>query len=141
MNNVKNITHLFQEWVSASKAHNIEKMMSIVTEDVKITSPVFGNYKGKQEANKFWQKLYYAFPDFNMNLVTSVANKSRVMAEIDISGTHKRELDNKPAFGYKFFIRGVFVIDFDEDEDSKICEFKTYYDSGQLNRQLHFMKL
>jgi steroid delta-isomerase-like uncharacterized protein len=93
-NNTKK-TGIIKEWLNVSNKQNIEKMMSLLTEDVKIKSTIFGNCKGKSEVLNFWQKMYYAFPDLRMELITLAINDEHAMAEISIHGTHKRNFENK----------------------------------------------
>ena len=61
------------------------------------------------------------------------------MAEINLSGTHKRELDGLPAFGNKFHSFRAIIIDF--TVDSKIKEFREANNSSTIDRQLHIMRL
>ena len=91
MSNPKNSIHTFNQWSTAFKEHNISKMVFLLTEDVKISSIMFGTHKGKDGASKYWQELYDAFPDIKINpiTITTAANHERIVAEIDASGTQR----------------------------------------------------
>ena len=114
-------------------------MVSLLTDDSRINSIVFGTYIGKDGATEYWQQLYNVFPDIKINPVTITAdeNGSRIVAEIDISGTHKGMLGSSPGTGKKFSIRGAFVYDFIE---GKIREIRMYYDSSIMKEQLEILK-
>lgn len=132
--------HTFNQWITAFKAHDISKMVLLLSEDVKISSITFETYKGKDGASKYWQELYNAFPDIKINPLTiAVDNReNRILAEMDIRGTQKGKVGGSPPFGKKFHIRGAFVYDFIE---GKIQEIRMYYDSSVLRRQLNLLKI
>ena len=78
----------FNEWLVAFRTHDISKMVSLLTDDARINSIIFGTYIGKDGATEYWQLLYNVFPDIKINPVTITAdeNGNRIVAEIDISG-------------------------------------------------------
>lgn len=101
----------FNEWLAAFKVHDIPKMVSLLTDDARINSIVFGTYTGRDEASEYWQQLYNVFPDIKIGPVTITAdeNGNRIVAEIDVSGTHKGMFGSSLGTGKKFSIRGAFV--------------------------------
>lgn len=124
----------FNEWVSAHKKHDIQKMLSCTTENVTITSAGFAPANGKQEAAAHWQGIYTAFSDMDINPATVTADEKRIVAEMDFGGTNTGKMGNMPPTGKKFKLRGAFVLDF--NNDGKIEAFRTYYDPGRIMRQL-----
>jgi steroid delta-isomerase-like uncharacterized protein len=142
LRNQQNTFHTFNLWITAFKAHNISKMVLLLTEDVKIGSIAFGTHKGKVGASKYWQELYDAFPDIRINPITitttAAAKHERIVAEIDISGTQRGKIGSSPPFGKKFHIRGAFVYEF---AGNKIREIRMYYDFSVLRRQLNLLKI
>lgn len=122
---------VFNEWVKAFLEHNIVKMASLSSDDIIINSERFGVWKGRDGASTYWQKLYDAFPDIHIETVTVVADENRVMAEIDVSGTRREEINRIPGSNKKFSLRGAFVYDI---KDSKIKEIRMYYDKSLLNK-------
>jgi len=117
---------------------SIPQMVSLLTDDARINSIVFGTYTGRDEASEYWQQLYNVFPDIKISPVTITAdeNGNRIVAEIDVSGTHKGMLGSSSGTGKKFSIRGAFVYDFIE---GKIQEIRMYYDSSVLKGQLNIL--
>lgn len=129
---------VFNDWVKAFLDHNIEKMASLSRDEIIINSKRFGVWKGRDGASTYWHKLYDAFPDIHIKPVTVVADRSRVMSEIDFSGTHRGKINGIPGTGKKFSLRGAFVYDM---KDGKIKEIRMYYDKRLLNNQLDIMQI
>jgi steroid delta-isomerase-like uncharacterized protein len=108
-------------------------MVSLLTDDVRIGSLVFGMHIGADEATKYWEQLYQTFPDIKITPVTIIANENRLATEIDISGTERQRIGVSPANGQGFCLRGAFIYEFVND---KIKEIRMYYDSTILLRHL-----
>jgi steroid delta-isomerase-like uncharacterized protein len=127
------ITKTFEDWLFAFQIHDIPKMVSLLTDDVRIGSLVFGMHIGADEATKYWEQLYQTFPDIKITPVTIIANENRLATEIDISGTERQRIGVSPAKGQGFRLRGAFIYEFVND---KIKEIRMYYDSTILLRHL-----
>lgn len=135
----KNIVHIFNDWVNAFRSRDIPKMVSLLTDDVKIYSVMFENYKGKNGASKYWQELFDAFPNIKIDIITLTSNPDIIVAEIDVSGIQKGKIGSSPGAGDKFHIRGAFVYKF--SQRMKIGEIRMYYDSSILKRQLNIFRI
>ena len=112
----------YNEWIDAQQAHDIKRMLTFLTDDVRIKNVAFAEAKGKQEAAADWQGTYDAFPNFHMNPITVMADEDRIVVEIEMSGTHKGTRQ-------KFVQRGAFFIDF---SGNKIRSITTYYDPSGI---------
>ena len=137
--NSTNIHNIFNKWLNSFKTRNIPKMTGLLTDNIKISSLLFRNYNGIKGARKYWDELFKAFPDIEINPVTIAVDnrKNRIITEMDIRGTQKGKVASSPAFRKKFRIRGAFVYDF---KGNKIKEIRMYYDSSILKRQLNILK-
>ncbi|MGA6921907.1 MAG: nuclear transport factor 2 family protein [Nitrososphaeraceae archaeon] len=127
------ITNIFKDWLSAFQLHNVQKMVSNLTDDVKIESLVFGTHFGKDAATNYWELLYRMFPKIKITLVTITADVNRLVAEIDITGIERQKVNVSTTTSDGTRIRGAFVYEFVND---KIKEIRMYYDSTILKRQL-----
>jgi|SRR5919106_3561530 steroid delta-isomerase-like uncharacterized protein len=127
------ITNIFKDWLSAFQLHNVQKMVSNLTDDVKIESLVFGRHIGKDAATNYWELLYRMFPKIKITLVTITADVNRLVVEIDITGIERQKVDVSTTTSGSTRIRGAFVYEFVND---KIKEIRMYYDSTILKRQL-----
>jgi steroid delta-isomerase-like uncharacterized protein len=130
---MKMITNIFKDWLSAFQLHNVQKMVSNLTDDVKIESLVFGTHIGKDAATNYWELLYRMFPKIKITLVTITADVNRLVAEIDITGIERQKVNVSTTTSDGTRICGAFVYEFVND---KIKEIRMYYDSTILKRQL-----
>jgi hypothetical protein len=108
-------------------------MVSLLTDDVKIESLVFGTHIGKEGATNYWEQLYNTFPQIKVTPVTITSEANRLTAELDITGTEMERVDISLERSYSTPIRGAFVYEF---SNNKIKEIRMYYDSTILKRQL-----
>jgi steroid delta-isomerase-like uncharacterized protein len=129
---------VFQNWENAFKDHDIDKMVSLLTDNIKINSISFGDYKSKKGAREYWQKLFDTFPDIELKVDTMTVDGNRIVTEISFSGTQKGRIYGSPGLNKKFHLRGAFVYEF---IDEKIAEIRMYYDSSVLKKQLKIMEL
>ena len=130
--------HVFHTWKSAFDSRDIDKMVSLLTDNIKINSISFGDYKAKKEAREYWQKLFNTFPDIELKVVTITADVNRIVTEISFSGTQKGQIYSSPGLNKKFHLHGAFVYEF---IDEKIGEIWMYYDSSVLKKQLNIMEV
>ena len=84
--------HVFHTWKSAFDSRDIDKMVSLLTDNIKINSISFGDYKGKKGAREYWQKLFDTFPDIELKVLTMTADGNRIVTEISFSGTQKGQI-------------------------------------------------
>jgi steroid delta-isomerase-like uncharacterized protein len=129
---------VFQNWENGFKAHDIDKMVSLLTDNIKINSISFGDYKGKDGAREYWHKLFDTFPDIEIKPVKITADEDRIVTEISFSGTQKGQIYGSQGLNKKFYLHGAFVYEF---IDGKIEEIRMYYDSSILKKQLKIMEL
>ena len=122
--------------------HEINKILSKVTEEILIKSDGFGMWKGKLMVDKFLSKLFLSFPDFRMKLLNDCygnGNPEIAMSEISIVGQQRGSFMGNPPSGKEFSINGVFVFEF--DKSIKIKTIRVYYDSKMIYNQLDIMKV
>ncbi|HEX6029627.1 MAG TPA: ester cyclase [Nitrososphaeraceae archaeon] len=84
--------HVFHTWESAFKSRDIDKMVSLLTDNIKINSISFGDYKGKKRAREYWQTLFDTFPDIELKVITMTADDVRIVTDISFSGTQKGQI-------------------------------------------------
>ncbi len=130
--------HVFHTWEDGFNSRDIDKMVSLLTDNIKINSISFGDYKGKKGAREYWHKLFDAFPDIELKVVTMTADEVRIVTEISFSGTQKGQIYSSPGLNKKFHLHGAFVYEF---IDEKIGEIRMYYDSSVLKKQLNIMEV
>lgn len=127
---------VFNEWIAAHRDHDIEKMLTYLTEDVTIKSAAGPNMppaKGKSEAGMHWRTIFDAFPDFKMNALSTTCEEEIVFAEISHGGTMKGKMGGKEPTGKSYRLNGAFRIDFDS---GKIKSILSYWDTNSQLAQL-----
>ncbi len=142
-----------QEFVAAHRAHDIEKMVTLLADDVTIRSASGRDkppFKGEQEAAAHWESMYRTFPDFRMDVLEVTADGDRVLAEIEHGGTMQGQmkgqtddwetthypfshLRDKGPTGKSYRVQSAFRMDF---SDGKIRSIISYWDTLSMLRQL-----
>ncbi len=80
---------ILTSFVSEVNNHAINKILSMVAEDILIKSDGFGMWKEKLMVDKFLSKLFLSFPDFRMKFLNHCygnGNPGITMSEISILG-------------------------------------------------------
>lgn len=126
----------FERWIAAHRAHDIDTMLTLVTDDVTIESAAGSAMppaSGKDEARRHWQTIYGTFPDMRMEALDLTSDGDTVFAEISHGGTMRGQMGDKSPTGKTYRLTGAFRIDFSE---KKICGIKSYWDTAAMARQL-----
>lgn len=127
---------VFNEWIAAHRAHDIDKMLTLVTDDITIRSAAGGKMppaNGKQEARVHWQTIYNTFPDMRLEAVDATTEGERILAEIQHGGTMKGKMGDREPTGKSYRVQGAFRIDF---SGSKIRSIISYWDTAAMLGQL-----
>ena len=121
--------------MAALSDHDIEKVLSSVTDDVFYEEVTAGGAicRGKEELRFRLQNLFAAFPDLQAKMTSYCASGDFECLERISSGTHKGDIPGLPATGKRFSIRQVVITNLKED---KISRISVYSDSASLLQQL-----
>lgn len=131
---------IFYDWVNAMNLHSMDKILSLLSEDIEIKSNMFGHWNGKSNVKVLLCDAFSAFPNLFVNPVAVFSNGGGdIASEVDFGGTQMGKFNGNPGLGHKFHVRGVFVFDFNEND--KVVGVRSYYDSRSINRQLEIMSL
>ena len=140
-------------FVDAHRAHDIEKMVTFLADDINIRSATGRDkppFRGKEEAAAHWRSMYTTFPDFRMDIMEVTAEGDRVLAEIEHGGTMKgpmkgqtddwesthypfSHLKDKGPTGKSYRVQSTFRMDF---SDGKIQSIISYWDTMSMLSQL-----
>jgi steroid delta-isomerase-like uncharacterized protein len=126
----------FNEWIGAHRAHDLDRLISFVTDDVTIRSAAGENMppaSGKKEAREHWQSIFTTFPDFRMEALAITAEDDRLVAEISHGGTMKGKMGDQKPTGKSYRVTGAFRMDF---SNGKIQRIQTYWDTASMAGQL-----
>ena len=135
MDSNKNI-ETFTKWIEAHRAHDIDTMLTFVTDDVTVQSAAgaeMPSAKGKDEARHHWQTIYNTFPDMRMDAVDLTEQDDTLFAEISHGGTMQGPMGPRQPTGESYRTQGAFRIDF---SDGKILSIRSYWDTATMAKQL-----
>ncbi len=124
-----------KELYAALEAHDLEKMLSLHTDDVFYEEVIADGpfSRGKEGLRTQLQGMFAAMPDVKMELISSFACGDRQCEESIMSGTQTGSFRGLPASGKSFSVRVVTVRELKENKTSRIS---FYYDSASFMRQL-----
>ena len=126
----------FNQWIEAHRAHDLDKLVTFLTDDVTIQSAAGADMppaKGKDEARHHWQTIYNTFPDMRMDAVDLTSEGDTLFAEISHGGTMEGPMGPKQPTGQSYRTQGAFRIDFSE---GKIRSILSYWDTATMAKQL-----
>ncbi|MGA8485428.1 MAG: ketosteroid isomerase-related protein [Nitrososphaeraceae archaeon] len=126
--------NLLKQWIEAENARDVEKVLTLLTDDIVIEDVTFGLVmKGKDDFKQFYPTFITAAPDFKLEPKTWVTDDKSFAMEIVYSGTQKGDFPGLPATGKPFSIR---TCSFGEFENGKIKGRRDYWDLVTLREQL-----
>jgi len=129
-------TETFAQWIEAHRAHDLDRLVTYLTDDVIIQSAAGADMPpatGKEQARHHWQTIYTTFPDFRMDAVALTSDGDTLFAEISHGGTMKGPMGPKQPTGRRYQTQGAFRFDF---SNGKIRSILSYWDTAAMARQL-----
>jgi steroid delta-isomerase-like uncharacterized protein len=134
---INNNDNLLKQIIEAENSHDIEKLVSLVTDDVVIEDVPFVQFgmvmKGKDGVRQGYAGFIEATPDFKIEPKSWVTNDRSFAYEWVLTATQKGDLPGIPASGKHFSIRGC---SFGEFENGKLKGRRDYWDYETLAKQL-----
>ena len=126
--------NLLKQWIEAENARDVEKVLTLLTDDIVIEDVTFGLVmKGKDDFKQFYPTFITAAPDFKLEPKDWVTDDKSFAMEIVYSGTQKGDFPGLPATGKRFSVR---TCSFGEFENGKIKGRRDYWDLVTLREQL-----
>jgi steroid delta-isomerase-like uncharacterized protein len=130
----KNNHELLKQLIEAENAHDIEKMLALMTDDVVIEDVPFGIVmRGKDGVRAGFTGFFDAAKDFQVHPKSWVTSERSFALEVTYTGTQTGDFPGMPATGRTFSIRGCSIGEF---EDGRVKGRRDYWDSASLTRQL-----
>lgn len=126
----------FTNWIEAHRAHDLDSLVSFLTDDVTIQSAAGADMPpavGKVEARHHWQTIYSTFSDFRMEAVDVTSDGDILFAEISHGGTMDGPMGPKEPTGRSYRTQGAFRFDF---SGGKIKSILSYWDTAAMANQL-----
>jgi len=123
---------------SAFNKHDLDKFLSLHTDDIVIESVPDGSVaKGKDALQGYLNGYFNGFEDFAMKLTSCTISGNRQYEEYIATGTHTGAFQGIPASGNKISLRGILVRELKRGKTSRVIN---YFDSATVLRQLGVQK-
>jgi steroid delta-isomerase-like uncharacterized protein len=98
--------NLLKQIIEAENSRDIEKVLTLLTDDIVIEDVTFGVVmKGKDGYKQIFPTFIKAAPDFKLELKAWVTDDKSFAMEVVYSGTQKGDFPGLPATGKRFSIR------------------------------------
>ncbi|MFN2515234.1 MAG: ester cyclase [Pyrinomonadaceae bacterium] len=129
-----NPLQVLEAWAAAWTTHDIEKLVSLFTDDCIYEDVTFGVVnRGKQELRAFAEGVFATVPDFRLELTSRFAADRWAAVEWLMSGTPTADAPPFTATGKGFSaVRAVTII---ELEGGKIRRNSDYWDGVIVMKQ------
>ena len=128
-----------EELVAAANAHDVERIMALVADDVVATNVARPEpMRGKEAYRQFYQHTFDTYTGYTIEVKNRVVSEDQVATEIVFSGTHTGPLalgpgDPIPPTGNKFAADGAYFL---RVRDGKIAEVHMHPDIAGFLMQL-----
>jgi len=132
-----NYDNLLNQITEAENAHDVEKLIALVTDDIVIEDVPFVPFgmvmKGKDGVRQGYAFFFEAAPDYKIEPQSWVTSDKSFASEWVLTATQKGDFPGIPASGKRFSIRGC---SFGEFENGKLKRKSDYWDYASLAKQL-----
>jgi steroid delta-isomerase-like uncharacterized protein len=132
-----NVEQTLEEWAAGWSTHDIERVVSLYTDDCIYEDVPLGIVnRGKEQLRAFGRQVFDAFPDVRIELTSQFAARDWALLEWVMSGTHKGDLPGMPATNAAFSVRGATAL---ELKNGRISRNSDYWDLATLLTQIGLM--
>lgn len=114
-----------------------EGIAAMYSEDCKVSSPIFGEIRGRAAVAQANVRLFEAFPDWNLVLGELIIDGSRAAQLFKVTATHVGEFMGLPGTGRKAQFQGVRIMTI---KDNLIAEEMRLYDFTLLLMQIGVLR-
>jgi steroid delta-isomerase-like uncharacterized protein len=129
---------LLVDLAAAWTAHDVEKLLSLCTEDCTYEDVALGVVnRGKAELRAFATGVLAAFPDFKLTVTCALVTGNGAAMEWTMTGTHKGDLPGMPTTNKSFSVRGASMC---EIQEGRIKRISDYWDRHGFLTQIGLVK-
>lgn len=122
-------------YVEAYNQHNVEKLMALYADDVRVTAPDLTEVRGKPRNREYYEAWFRSVPDVKNKITTLTLEDDRFVLELWETGTYLRRMPtrNAPrARGQKLAYPYVLIA---RVRDGKIISARFYENDLVLEKQ------
>ena len=112
---------------------NLDALDEMVASDMIDRDPAPGQGPGLEGVKQYFSSLHTAFPDVQMNIDDMIAEGDKVVARVNVGGTHQGEFMGIDPTGNRVTITGIDIL---RIADGKIVERWGKFDDLSMMQQL-----
>jgi steroid delta-isomerase-like uncharacterized protein len=131
------VVRLFDGWQAVWAKRDPVALATMYSSDCIVSSPIFGEIKGRTAVEHSYRRLFEAFPDWDLRREDLIIDGSRVVEVMKIDLTHIGEFMGLPGTGRKAQIHGARVMRL---ENGLIKEELRLYDFTLLLMQVGVLR-
>jgi steroid delta-isomerase-like uncharacterized protein len=131
------VVAFFEQWETWWAGRDVDGLAGMHAENVKVTSPMFGQIKGRAAVAESYVRLFSAFPDWTLTTEDLIVDGDTVAQVFSATATHKGDFMGLPGSGRKAQFHGVRVLKFG---DGLIQEERRLYDFTLLLMQVGVLR-
>ena len=128
---------VLDRWESLLAAFDADGLAEMYTADCRVTSPMFGELRGRTAVAESNRRLFATFPDWKVSVVQLIIDGDRAASVFSATATHVGEFMGLPGTGRKAQLQGVRVYHF---ADGLIREEMRLYDFTLMLIQLGVLR-
>jgi steroid delta-isomerase-like uncharacterized protein len=120
------IVPLAEEWIFAMNAHDVKRMMSLLTEDaVAEEVPENEPRRGRKSIGEAYREVFEGYPDCNAKILNQIIGSDQALIEVSFKATNKGSFRGSPATNKPIDLRIAYIL---KAEKGKISHITEYYD-------------
>jgi steroid delta-isomerase-like uncharacterized protein len=129
---------MHNDYTAAWNSHDVERIVSFFTDDGVYEDVSLGRVnRGKKEVKDFINSMFVDFPDFKVEMKSSIFTRDRGATEWVMSGTFAHSsIPGLPATGKSFSERGASITEF---RKNKISRNSDYWNMASFLQQVGLM--
>lgn len=131
------VVRLFDDWAQFWTTRDAAGLASMYAEDCHITSPIFGDIRGRAALDESNRRLFAVFPDWLLTTISLIVDDDRVAQQFTVTATHVGEFMGLPGTGRRAQIHGVRIMRL---ADGLIKEETRLYDFTLLLMQVGVLR-
>lgn len=131
------IVAFFEKWEQWWAVKDVDALAGMHAENVKVSSPMFGQINGRAAVAESYARLFSAFPDWTLTTEELIIDGDKVAQVFSATATHKGDFMGLPGTGRKAQFHGVRVLKFG---NGLIQEERRLYDFTLLLMQVGVLR-
>ena len=125
---------LIERWWGMQTSHDMSKLEDIFTPDVRYEDlAIEAVAVGYTELKELFESIYVSMPDYNVKLVSAVADEERGGGEFLMSGTHVGDFPDLPGTGKPFSLRAASAMRF---TNGRVSHWNDYWSVTTFKKQV-----